>query len=389
MVGQLYQIDCSVASSGKKLSITKRRIRWRWGFANETEIARGSTGVECRGEEHEITLIWSITGGKQYVLDDGNQIHYSNGKRVNKFQHCWSSHKDHIFTIIAHATPPMSKRTKEWKQFELLVDGRSFDHLPHIYELGLGRESSFRQPALHSAPQMEYRVDENAGREAFVHNARGEYPQWNNQSDVDTSRELNSSPLTTFETKRQISSNSNVEVQDLLSGPTSVHDCFDTTPNVDVYSSPGDMNFSSALVPYEVASSRIMDAFETSETSFSSSQVVHPVRSNYNHQVQTSFSGSDNQDSTDSPRSINKFDEIINNLVDLQDLNSPATKPFTRNDVKSPMNGQASTLSELKKKSSGSGSSKEIMKTFSPVSNARLATGENYGAQYNHSHVFH
>ena len=348
--------------------------------------------MECRGEEHEITLIWSITGGKQYVLDDGNQIHHSNGKRVNKFQHCWSSHKDHIFTIIAHATPPISKRPKDWKQFELLVDGRSFDHLPHIYELG--RQTRFVQPNLHSAPPMEYRVDENSDREIFAYNAHGENPHWN------SSREVNSSPLTTFETKRQVSSNSIVEVQDLLTGPTSVQDCFDATPNVDmlpVNPSPGDMNFSTALVPYEVASSRIMDAYETSETPLSSSQVADPGGSHYNQsvdgrklfQVQTSFSGSDNQDSTDSPRSINKFDEALNNLVNLQDLKNPVTKPFTRNDVKSPMNVQSSSLSELKKHSSGSGPSKEIMKTFSPVSNAQVDTGEYYGAQYNPSRIVH
>jgi hypothetical protein len=132
----LYQVDCAKASSGKTVSITKRRIRWRYGFANPTAISNGATSVDCRGSEHEITLVWSITSGKKLVVHDSQEVHYSQGRRAEgKFQFCWKA-RDHVFTVIAHAAPPLGKAKGQWKQFDLLIDGRSFDALPRIYQLG-------------------------------------------------------------------------------------------------------------------------------------------------------------------------------------------------------------------------------------------------------------
>jgi hypothetical protein len=52
-----YQIDFSASLSGKLIAFTKRRIRWRFGFSNSDAISNGHTGTECRGEEHEVSMV--------------------------------------------------------------------------------------------------------------------------------------------------------------------------------------------------------------------------------------------------------------------------------------------------------------------------------------------
>ena len=64
----------------------------RFGFTNQDALAAGETGTACRGEEHDITLIWSLTSGKRLVLADGQEVHYSNS-RSQVFD--FSFHKNH------------------------------------------------------------------------------------------------------------------------------------------------------------------------------------------------------------------------------------------------------------------------------------------------------
>jgi hypothetical protein len=52
-----YQVDFQAAASGKMVALTKRRLRWRFGFSNPAAIAKGQTGVDCRGEEHEVSVV--------------------------------------------------------------------------------------------------------------------------------------------------------------------------------------------------------------------------------------------------------------------------------------------------------------------------------------------
>ena len=47
---QLYQVDFTKKKAGKQFAKTKRRVSWKFGFANEEAIASGATGVECRGK---------------------------------------------------------------------------------------------------------------------------------------------------------------------------------------------------------------------------------------------------------------------------------------------------------------------------------------------------
>lgn len=134
-----YQIDCSLASSGKRVAATKRRVRWRYGTVNEDAVAAGVSGTECRGTEHEVTLVWSITSGKRLVLLDGNEVHFSTGRRTeSKFQCSWTATAlgNDVLTIIAHAAAPL-RSTPGFKQFDLVINGQSYSDMPHIYELGM------------------------------------------------------------------------------------------------------------------------------------------------------------------------------------------------------------------------------------------------------------
>ena len=133
----IYQIDMTTASTGKMVAQTKRRVRWRFGFSNKEAIAAGQTGTDCRGEEHEVTLIWSLTSGKRLVLMDGKEVHFSMGKPTSgKFQTSWTMRGNHVLKIVAYAAPPVRSRPNS-KQFELFLDGMSFFTFPKIYELGI------------------------------------------------------------------------------------------------------------------------------------------------------------------------------------------------------------------------------------------------------------
>jgi len=138
-MAQLYQVDYSVESSGKRVNITKRRIRWLWGIPNKDALTKGSKGVQCRGCEHEVTLVWSLTSGKRLVLLDGKEVHFSNGRRSEgKFQYSWAAQGlgNLVLTISAHATVPL-RSNGAFKQYDLLIDGQSCSSLPHLNQVGM------------------------------------------------------------------------------------------------------------------------------------------------------------------------------------------------------------------------------------------------------------
>ena len=126
----MYQVDSRNTATGKIVASSKQRACWRYGHMKNDPHP---IGASCRGREHEVTVIWSITSGKRFVYHDSKEVHFSvvpMGRRGNsKFQCSWSS-RDHIFTVIAYANSKPNR-----KQFELLINGFSFNNLPKIYEL--------------------------------------------------------------------------------------------------------------------------------------------------------------------------------------------------------------------------------------------------------------
>lgn len=91
--------------------------------------------MECRGEEHDITLVWSITSGKRLVLADGHEVHYSNN-RSSVFEFSWTMKGNHVLKIVAHASPPLSEKPG-FRQYDFFINGQSFFNMPKMYRLGM------------------------------------------------------------------------------------------------------------------------------------------------------------------------------------------------------------------------------------------------------------
>mmetsp|Transcript_2747 Transcript_2747/g.7365 ORF Transcript_2747/g.7365 Transcript_2747/m.7365 type:complete len:575 (+) Transcript_2747:1789-3513(+) len=130
-----YQIDFNAVAAGKRVSSSKRKIRWRFGFANQQALANGLNGTDCRGEEHDVTLVWSITSGKRQLMMDGQEIHYSTN-RAGVLEHSWQTKGNHVIKVCCHATPPMSVE-HGFRQYELAIDGQSFFSMPRVFQLGI------------------------------------------------------------------------------------------------------------------------------------------------------------------------------------------------------------------------------------------------------------
>ena len=130
-----YAIDFTAVACGKRIANTKRRVRWRFGFANPDALAAGETGTACRGGEHDVTMVWSVTSGKRLLLCDGNEVHYSNSRSA-VLDFSWTMRGNHVLKVVAHATAPMSAEPN-FRQYDFFVDGRSFFTFPKVYRLGL------------------------------------------------------------------------------------------------------------------------------------------------------------------------------------------------------------------------------------------------------------
>lgn len=130
-----YQIDFNAIAAGKRVSSSKRKIRWRFGYANQQALDNGMTGTDCRGEEHDVTIVWSITSGKRQISMDGREIHYSTN-RAGLLDFSWSTNGNHVVKVICHAAPPMSA-VPEFRQYDLSIDGQSFFTMPKIFQVGI------------------------------------------------------------------------------------------------------------------------------------------------------------------------------------------------------------------------------------------------------------
>lgn len=138
----VYRVDFANLAAGKTLAATKRRVRFRFGFSNAEALDQGLTGTHCRGAEHEVTLVWSLTSGKRLVLADDEEVHYSKGSRSEtRFETSWTMNGGHVVKLIAHAAPPL-RHTPGFRQFDLQLDGLSYFDMPKIFELGVNSSRS-------------------------------------------------------------------------------------------------------------------------------------------------------------------------------------------------------------------------------------------------------
>jgi len=151
--GPAYQIDRQLTHKGKMIAGTKRRVYWKFGFADRDALSSGTkSSIDCRGLEHEIVFVWSLASGKQLLLADGHEVHWGKTRSFEKFEKTWkmdgTAGGGHEIKVVAHASSPLlfdnnatsssvvSSSSKQFKQYDLIVDGISFSDMPQICDLG-------------------------------------------------------------------------------------------------------------------------------------------------------------------------------------------------------------------------------------------------------------
>jgi hypothetical protein len=139
-----YQIDFSAIAAGKRVSATKRKMRWRFGYANPQALKDGRNGTDCRGEEHDVTIVWSITSGKRNITMDGKEVHYSTN-RAGTLEFSWQAKGNHVIKVLCHAAPPMTAEPG-FRQYDLSIDGQSFFTMPKVFQLGVNGAVSEAKP---------------------------------------------------------------------------------------------------------------------------------------------------------------------------------------------------------------------------------------------------
>lgn len=136
-----YQVDYTVQNTAKTLGFSKKKVIFKWGFANERSLADGNTGANCRGSEHELTFVWSLKTGKRQIWLDNRDVHFSesgqNGWTVDRaWQHAFTM-KDATGTYRVHfVSQPKNPDIPDSKPFDLRVAGVSYFSFNHIYQLG-------------------------------------------------------------------------------------------------------------------------------------------------------------------------------------------------------------------------------------------------------------
>jgi hypothetical protein len=101
-----YQLDYKVTGAGKTLGVTKKKVIWNFGFANDKALSEGASGPNCRGSEHEIVFTWSLKSGKRQIAVDGKEVHFSesgmNGWTSVSSKLCLSDHDIFKYCMCAY-----------------------------------------------------------------------------------------------------------------------------------------------------------------------------------------------------------------------------------------------------------------------------------------------
>jgi len=149
-----YQIDNQVSAKGKTFGVSKKKVTFKFGFANKEALENGQVGANCRGSEHEIVFVWTLNSGKRHILVDGKEIHYSesgsNGWTSDRtFQHVFHlkspGHGDVRCHLIS-LSPEQMKQLNIKQPFNLKVNDVSYFNMVKIFQLGT--------PAMMNRPQM-------------------------------------------------------------------------------------------------------------------------------------------------------------------------------------------------------------------------------------------
>lgn len=137
-----YQIDHSVQNSAKTIGFSKKKVLFKFGFANDNSLRQGLTGPACRGSEHELLFVWSLASGKRQMFLDNKDVHYSesgqNGWTTDRaWQHAFTLRDSGGGTYRLHfVSQPVTRENPYAKPFDLRIAGISYFRFNHIYQLG-------------------------------------------------------------------------------------------------------------------------------------------------------------------------------------------------------------------------------------------------------------
>jgi hypothetical protein len=125
-------------------------------MTNEEALSRGCSGDDCRGEEHDVELVWSVKSGKTRVYWNKRNISrlFRDGNRSGMVEFAWKTRTGENLQIVAH-----SEARPGVTQYDLVVNGTSFFKLPNVSQLGLSQSrESLDEPELCS-PNFLQRLD--------------------------------------------------------------------------------------------------------------------------------------------------------------------------------------------------------------------------------------
>ncbi len=371
----------------------------------------GKVGVECRGYEHEVNLVWSIASGKRSITEDGKNVHSSQGRRgEGRFHHSWVGRNNHVFTVIAHASPPL-KPDPKFRQFELLIDGMALTSFPRIFELAKGVTTSnyartgvvSSRRVTASVPRSEYRSDRESLR-----SMSGEDMQWARHTSVRPSTMSRTAVTSNISTEVPSSPEEEQQQQqppDLLSSPpvslvdidysssqeqvSSLWDSENSFPSL-----PNQSGYNPAQPPsYEQVHSSIMGAYGTNiymNNDIITTQTSTEMPDMNKLNIHTDFPSENMKDnkeslSVESPRDVTDIDGVLQNLVNLDDISSPVYQGYSEKETAKlvKMERSKKSLSELKNMVNGANSrpNREIMKTHQDYSAANPGALVVYGQE--------
>ena len=143
-----YQIDYSVKNTAKTLGFSKKKVTFKFGFANQVAVDSGDSGPSCRGSEHDVTFVWSLKSGKRQLFLDGKEVHFSesglNGWTNDRtWQYAFGMRDTTIGARnqlkVHFISQPVNRDIPDSKPFDLRIAGVSYFSFNQIYELGTPR----------------------------------------------------------------------------------------------------------------------------------------------------------------------------------------------------------------------------------------------------------
>lgn len=182
-------------------------------------MEEGLTGTDCRGEEHDVTVVWSITSGKRQITMDTREIHYSSS-RAGLLDFSWTTKGNHVIKVVCHAAPPLSA-VPGFRQYDLFVDGQSFFTMPKVYEMGIKGPNASASRALggYSNPTSPISMDSGYPRSV------GDYmPSSRDQEEADLRRAIQAS---LEESRRHLENKGSAPVAESQSAQTMEADLLD------------------------------------------------------------------------------------------------------------------------------------------------------------------